>query len=187
MRKENNIGLQQSSHIIRFLIDIMRQYEIMDGNRRIVLFKPSLQTQKRQENEKWFPLLNKLPIKLLSKHLNQRITDYIIMENISPFTPSSAPWAKHDDHGIIGPNSSNTSSSSFLSTSPAVSTLVWQSNNSAPRKSERSRKKQLKDVTGYVKCKQPALFYLILELYHAAINRMRKRYADTVATGNGAK
>ncbi|CAI2196759.1 3476_t:CDS:1, partial [Funneliformis geosporum] len=42
-------------------------------------------------------------------------------------------------------------------------------------------------VTGYVKCKQPALFYLILELYHAAINRMRKRYADTVATGNGAK
>ncbi|CAI2201472.1 11434_t:CDS:2, partial [Funneliformis geosporum] len=55
----------------------------------LILFKrknqPSLRTQKKAIKRK---IVSKLPIK----------ESQIIMGNISPFTPSSAPWAKDDDH-----------------------------------------------------------------------------------------
>ncbi|CAI2196574.1 18899_t:CDS:2, partial [Funneliformis geosporum] len=113
---------------------------------------------------------------------------------ISPVTPSSAPWAKHDDHSthkplhytnsrngaaIIGPNSSNTSSSSSLST---LLLLVHQYGSQTilllknRKNSERRSKKKLKDATSFILSNSGVI--------SAVTNSMGKRYA---VAGNGAK
>ncbi|CAI2184517.1 5322_t:CDS:2 [Funneliformis geosporum] len=116
---------------------------------------------------------------MLFKLQQNKVVEKIIMGNISPFTPSSAPMAKHD-HGthkllhytnsrngrVIGPNSTNTSSSPSLSTSPA---------------------KQLKRHNRIREMQATSFILSNSGVVSAATNSMGKCYADTVAIGNGAK
>ncbi|CAI2169903.1 14834_t:CDS:10 [Funneliformis geosporum] len=308
MRKENNIGLQQSSHIDQISSrHNERQYEIMDGNgqdpsidRKIndvvesmtkpllgdeipskkvdekvmseqkvetpsknitnempshfiqkeesYRLKPSLreiqaeeeQRKKKQEKEKLASIAQQTSNQIIVKNPQPPKNNGLTWGNNSPVTPSSAPWAKDDDHsthktpslreiqemearksaerkaaastvtthstvmiskeestpsnsswGIIGQNSSNTSSSSSLSTSPVVTTLAWQSNNSAPKKTLREIQKEeeeaMKRRNRIREMQQQALIGSNSGAGSAATNSMGKRYADTVATGNGAK
>ncbi|RIA81675.1 hypothetical protein C1645_545383 [Glomus cerebriforme] len=91
--------------------------------------------------------------------------------------------------GIIGQNSSSTSNSSSLSTSPVVTTPAWQSNNSAPKKTLREIQKEeeeaMKKRNKIREMQQQVLLGANSGIGAPVTNNMGKRYADTVATGNG--
>ncbi|CAI2182958.1 5965_t:CDS:2 [Funneliformis geosporum] len=95
------------------------------------------------------------------------------MGNISPFTPSSAPWAKHDDHDthklLHYTNSRN--GKSLVQIHP-----IHLKKEEAIKRRNRIREMQ---ATSFILSNSGVV--------SAATNSMGKCYADTVAIGNGAK
>ncbi|CAG8516527.1 1684_t:CDS:10, partial [Funneliformis caledonium] len=97
VRKENNIGLQKSSHNDQISSrHSERQYDIMDGNSQDPSFDRKINDVVESITK---PILgDEIPSKKVDEKTPQPLKNGLSWGNNSPVTPSSAPWAKDDDH-----------------------------------------------------------------------------------------